>query len=156
MLFRSGSSWGDTFGGPYDEWFVGGRFEIPLTNQARRSKLERAILEREQRLASRKLREITIRREIFDALDQLQQNWQRILAARQNVLVAGINYEAELVQFREGLRTMTEVLEGLTRLGEARVPQSTTLLQQDDIVHLVVAAGASASDPFAQSTGGHS
>ncbi|MBU6282051.1 TolC family protein, partial [bacterium] len=116
-----GSSWNDTFGGPYDEWFVGGRFEIPLTNLARRSKLERAILEREQRLASRKLREVTVRREIFDALDQLQQNWQRILAARQNVLVAGINYEAELVQFREGLRTMTEVLEALTRLGEAQV-----------------------------------
>ena len=116
-----GSSWGDTFGGPYDEWFVGGRLEIPLTNQARRSKLERAIQERQQRLASRVLRELTVRREIFDALDQLQQNWQRILAARQNVAVAGINYDAELTQFREGLRTMTEVLEGLTRLGEAQI-----------------------------------
>lgn len=116
-----GSSWNDTFGGPYEEWYVGARFEVPLTNQARRSKLERAIQERQQRLASRQLREITVRREILDALDQLQQNWQRILASRQNVAVAGILYDAERRQFDEGLRTMTEVLEALTRLGEAQI-----------------------------------
>jgi hypothetical protein len=42
-------------------------------------------------------------------------------AARQNVLLAGLNYDADLKQFREGLRTMTEVLETLTRLGEAQL-----------------------------------
>jgi outer membrane protein TolC len=39
------------------------------------------------------------------------------------VLIAGLNYEAELKQFNEGLRTMTEVLETLTRLGEAQIKE---------------------------------
>lgn len=43
----------------------------------------------------------------------------------------------------------------LTRLGEARVPLPSTILQQDDIVHLVMLAG-SPDDPFATQTGGHS
>lgn len=64
-----------------------------------------------------------MKKEIYDALDQVDQQWQRILAARQQVLIAGINYEAELKQFNEGLRTMTEVLETLTRLGEAQIKE---------------------------------
>lgn len=45
----------------------------------------------------------------------------------------------------------------VTRLGEARVPQSSFVLQQDDIVHLVLASGAAgaAADPFATEHGGH-
>jgi outer membrane protein TolC len=38
-------------------------------------------------------------------------------------VIAGLNYEAELKQFNEGLRTMTEVLETLTRLGEAQIKE---------------------------------
>ncbi|HSF71878.1 MAG TPA: TolC family protein, partial [Methylotenera sp.] len=67
--------------------------------------------------------ELTVKKEIYDALDQVDQQWQRILAARQQVLIAGINYDAELKQFNEGLRTMTEVLETLTRLGEAQIKE---------------------------------
>ena len=66
---------------------------------------------------------LTVKKEIYDALDYVDQNWQRILAARQQVLIAGINYEAELKQFNEGLRTMTEVLETLSRLGEAQIKE---------------------------------
>jgi len=42
----------------------------------------------------------------------------------------------------------------VTRLGEARVPHGALVLQQDDIVHLVTAAGA-AADPFAADQRGH-
>ncbi len=101
--------------GNYSDWSVGMRVEIPLSNELRKSKLERAVQERLQRLSTQQLRELTVKREIYDALDTTEQNWQRILAARQNVILAGLNYDAELKQFREGLRTMTEVLETLTR-----------------------------------------
>jgi outer membrane protein TolC len=124
-LGRSESSYGGAFdqtiGGDYADWSIGLRMEIPLTNELRRARLDRAVQERQQRLTTKQLRELTVRREIYDVLDQLQQNWQRILATRKNVLLAGVNYDAELIQFREGLRTMTEVLESLTRLGEAQV-----------------------------------
>jgi outer membrane protein len=103
------------------EWGLGLRMEIPVSNEQRESRLRRAISERLQKLTTKELRELTVRREILDAVDQLGLNWNRILAARQNVLIAGKNYDAELKQFKEGMRTMTEVLETLTRLGEAQV-----------------------------------
>ncbi len=124
-LGRDTSSFGGAFdqslGGNYSDWSVGLRMELPLTNELRRARRDRSIQQRLQRLTTLQLRELSVRREIYDALDQMQQNWQRILAARQNVLLAGLNYDAELKQFHEGLRTMTEVLETLTRLGDAQL-----------------------------------
>ena len=52
-----------------------------------------------------------------DALDTTEQNWQRILAERQNVILAVLNYDAELKQFREGLRTMTESFRNIDPFG---------------------------------------
>ncbi len=116
-----GGAFNQTLDGDFSDWSIGMRMEYQLSNELRRSRLERAVQERMQRLSTKQLRELTVRREIYDALDQLSQNWQRILAARQNVVLAGLNYDAELKQFSEGLRTMTEVLETLTRLGEAQL-----------------------------------
>jgi outer membrane protein len=121
------NSMGDTYrgvlNGQFSDWAVGLKFEMPLTNEARKARLENAVQQRLQRLTTSELQELTVKREIFDALDKVDQNWQRIIAARQQVLIAGLNYEAELKQFNEGLRTMTEVLETLTRLGEAQVKE---------------------------------
>jgi outer membrane protein TolC len=118
------------------------RVEIPLSNELRKSKLERAVQERVQRLSTQQLRELTVKREIYDALDTTEQNWQRILAARQNVILAGLNYDAELKQFREGLRTMTEVLETLTRLGDAQLREVRAISDyQVSLIDLAFATG---------------
>jgi outer membrane protein TolC len=145
-LGRSTSSFGGAFdqtiGGDYSDWSVGVRMEMPLTNELRRAQLDRAVQERLQRLTTSQLRELTVRKEIYDALDQVAQNWQRILAARQNVLLAGLNYDAELKQFSEGLRTMTEVLETLTRLGEAQLREVRAIGDyQVSIIDLAFATG---------------
>jgi outer membrane protein len=66
---------------------------------------------------------MNVKKEILDAADVLEQDWQRIIAARRQVLIAGKNYDAELKQFNEGLRSMTEVLETLTKLGEAQIKE---------------------------------
>jgi outer membrane protein len=118
-----GNSYQNIFGQQFSDWSIGLRFEMPMTNEARKARLERAVQQRNQRLATKSLQELTVKKEIYDALDQVDQQWQRILAARQQVLIAGINYDAELKQFNEGLRTMTEVLETLTRLGEAQIKE---------------------------------
>jgi outer membrane protein len=94
--------------------------EIPLGNQAARSRLRAAMLRRVQRLATRDQRRLAIRQEVFDAVDTLEQDWQRILAARQEVKLAGITYEAEKRQFEVGLRTSTDVLEAAARLADAQ------------------------------------
>lgn len=133
---------GQAFSGDFSDWSVGLRMEYPVGNDLRLARLERAVNERLQRLTTRQLRELTVRREIYDALDQLQQNWQRILAARQNVLVAGINYDAELKQFAEGLRTMTEVFETLTSLGNAQIREVRSVTDyQVSLIDLAFATG---------------
>lgn len=126
-LSNTNSSFGQNsrnlLNGEYNDWSIGLKFEMPITNEARKAQLENAVQQRNQRLATKALQTMTVKKEIYDALDYVDQNWQRILAARQQVLIAGINYEAELKQFNEGLRTMTEVLETLTRLGEAQAKE---------------------------------
>ncbi len=118
-----GKSYQSIADGDFNDWAVGFKFEMPLSNEASKAQLARAVQQRGQRLTTKTLQTLTIKKEIYDAVDQVDQNWQRILAARQQVLIAGINYEAELKQFNEGLRTMTEVLETLTRLGEAQIKE---------------------------------
>lgn len=118
-----GNSYRNVLNGDFNDWSIGLRFEMPFTNEARKAQLENAVQQRNQRLATKTLQTLTVKKEIHDALDYVDQNWQRILAARQQVLIAGLNYEAELKQFNEGLRTMTEVLETLTRLGEAQIKE---------------------------------
>ena len=145
-LGRDTSSFGGAFdqaiSGNYSDWSVGVRMEMPLSNELRRAQLDRAVQERLQRLTTQQLRELSVRREIYDALDQVDQNWQRILASRQNVLLAGLNYDAELKQFREGLRTMTEVLETLTHLGEAQLREVRAIGDyQVSLIDLAFATG---------------
>lgn len=120
---RLGNIGQDLLNGQYNDWSIGLKFEMPVSNEARKAKLDKAIAQRMQRLTNKTLQTLTVKREIHDALDKVEQNWQRILAARQQVMIAGYNYEAELKQFNEGLRTMTEVLETLTRLGEAQIKE---------------------------------
>ena len=109
--------------GNFSQWYVGFRFEMPVTNEARLARLNQAITQRMQRLSTNTLQTMAVRKEILDALDLQNQHWTRILTARQQVIIAGINYDAELKQFKEGLRTMTEVLEMLTRLGEVQLKE---------------------------------
>ncbi len=118
-----GNSYNNILNGDFNDWSIGFKFELPISNEANKARLAKAIQQRTQRLTTKTLQALTIKKEIYDAVDQVEQNWQRILAARQQVLIAGINYEAELKQFNEGLRTMTEVLETLTRLGEAQIKE---------------------------------
>ncbi len=137
-----GSVYEDAASNRYNDWSVGLKFEMPLTNALRKSQLERAVQQRIQRLTTKRLREMSVQREIYDALDQVEQNWQRILAARQNVILSGLNYEAELKQFKEGLRTMTEVLEMLSKLGEAQVREVNAVADyQIALIDLAYATG---------------
>ena len=118
-----GNSYQNMLNGKFNDWSIGVSFEMPFTNEANKARLENAVQQRNKRLATKQLQTLTVKKEIYDALDQVENNWQRILAARQQVVIAGLNYDAELKQFNEGLRTMTEVLETLTRLGEAQIKE---------------------------------
>ncbi len=121
---------------------IGIKGEIPVTNEARKSLLRRALLNRTQRLATRAARELAIRQEVLDSLDLLNQNWQRILAARQAAIASGLNYEAERKQFDQGTRTMREVFEALSQLGDAQAREAGAIVAyQASLVDLAFATG---------------
>jgi outer membrane protein len=118
------SSWGganrqirdSTFTG----WTVGLNAEIPIGNEAAKNRVSRAILVRLQRMATKDQRRQVILQEVYDAVDLLNQEWQRILAARQAAILAGRTYEAERRQFEVGIRTSTDVLDAAARLADAQ------------------------------------
>lgn len=116
--------------------------EVPLGNQAARSRLRESLLTRLQTLATREAREQAIRLEVYNAADRLRSNWQRIQAARQRVVLAARVVELETRQFDLGLRTSTDVLDAQTRLANARTDEIAALVDyQVAQVDLAFASG---------------
>lgn len=141
---------GNSFGKAYDQirdmrfadMSAGMRVEIPLGNQAAKSRVRQAILQRVQRLATKDLRRQAIRKEVYDALDLLQQNWQRILAARQEMASAARTYQAERRQFEIGIRTSTDVLYAAEQLASAQLREIWALVDyQSAQVDIAYATG---------------
>ena len=126
-----GGTVNDSFGtlrdNRFEDWSVGATFETPLGNEAAESRVHRAVLTRLQRLATRAAREQSIREEVLNAVDALDASWLRILAARQNVILAARTLEAERNQFRVGARTSTEVLDAATALANAQAEEIRAL-----------------------------
>ena len=52
---------------------------MPIGNQAALSRLRRALLRRLQTLATRDQRDVQIRQEVYNAVDQLEATWQRVV-----------------------------------------------------------------------------
>ncbi|MCB9848886.1 MAG: TolC family protein [Phycisphaeraceae bacterium] len=120
-------SLGVTRDAEFDDWLVGLRAEVPIGNDAARSRVRRAILQRLQRLSSKESREQSIEQEVLDAIDTIESGWQRILAARLSSIAAGRTLEAEQRQFEVGRRTSTDVLDAATRLAQAQSAEIAAL-----------------------------
>lgn len=145
-LQGTGSEASNAYGnlGNDDSFDVGLRAEIPLGNDVLESRVNAAILQRVQRLATREARRLAIRTEVFDALDNLAQSWQRILAARLEALLAARALVAEERQFDVGLRTIVEVLDANARLADAQSREVAALASyQIALVDIAFATGTS-------------
>jgi outer membrane protein len=111
----------------FEDWSLGLTAEIPLGNEAARSQIREAILRRIQRLATREARSLAIRQEVLDAVDNIEQNWQRILAARQSVILNTRLLQAEQRQFDVGASTSTDVLDAATSLAQSQLDELRAL-----------------------------
>jgi outer membrane protein TolC len=111
----------------FQDNMVGLQLQVPLGNEAARSRLRQAMLRRLQELATKEQRQAQIRQEVLNAADQLEANWQRILAARQRVILSRRLLDVEIRQFEQGLRTSTEVLNAQTDLANARLSEISAL-----------------------------
>lgn len=111
----------------FEDWSIGGTFSMPIGNEAARSRHRRALLTRMQRLSTREARTQSIRREVYDAVDNIRQAWRRILAARQSVILNTRTFEAEERQFDAEQRTSTDVLIAAANLAEAQFAEARAL-----------------------------
>ncbi|MCC6683303.1 MAG: TolC family protein [Phycisphaeraceae bacterium] len=122
---------GRTYGNSFDmlsdrdfaDYRLGLRVEVPLGNEAARSRVRRAILHRMQTLSSVEQRKALIEEEVLNAADQLASSWQQILAARQSAILAHRTFMAEQRQFEQGLRTSTDVLDAQARYSDAQAAE---------------------------------
>lgn len=112
----------------FEDWSIGLRGEIPMGNEQREAAVRRALLTRLQRLGSRDAREQSIRREVLDAIDQIESGWQRIMAARQSVILNTRAYQAEERQFGVGGSTSTNVLDAAARLAQAQLAEVSAVV----------------------------
>lgn len=126
----------------FESWSVGVSGEIPLGNEAAKSRVNQAILGRLQRLATRDARDLAIRQEVLASVDSVEAAWQRIMAARQSAIAAGRALQAEQRQFDVGDRTSTDVLNAATQLADAQRSEIRALADyQISLVDLAFATG---------------
>jgi outer membrane protein TolC len=102
---------------------------VPLGNEAAKNRLLEAQYRKRQRLLTKENRRIQIEVEVLGAIEQLEANWQSILAARQNAILAGRVYEAEKRQFQAGLRTATDVLDAQAKFANAQSAEIKSLTE---------------------------
>ncbi len=126
----------------FEDHRLGLQMVIPLGNEQAKRRVQAAFLQRRQRLATRESRADLIELEVLNAVDQIEANWQRILAARQSSILDGRLYEAEKRQFELGLRTTTDVLEAQTNYANAQSAEIAALTEyQIALVDLAYATG---------------
>ena len=113
----------------FEDWSLGLSAEIPFSNEQARSRLAQSILTRIQRLNTRDARELSIRQEVLNAADVLNEGWQRILAARQSVILNTRALAAEQRAFDVGRSTSTDVLDASSRLAEAQLTEIRALTE---------------------------
>jgi outer membrane protein TolC len=107
----------------FEDWELGIRAEVPIGNEAAKSRVRRAVLTRLQRLATREARRAAITQEVLNAVDTINAGWQRIMAARQSVLLNQRALEAEQRAFSVGQSTSTDVLDAATRLADSQLAE---------------------------------
>ncbi len=126
----------------FEDHRVGLQLLVPLGNEAGKSQLRQALYQRRQRLASRDSREALIELEVLNAIDQLEANWQRVLASRQSTILDSRLFEAEKRQFELGLGTSTDVLQAQATFAESQRAEILALAEyQIALVDLAYASG---------------
>ncbi len=126
----------------FEDWSVGVNASFPIGNEVAHARVRSAILQRVQRLNTRSARAQLIRQEVFDALDEVEAGWQRIMAARQSVILNQRSLEAEQRQFDVGTTTTTDVLDASAALALARLTEIQAIVDyQIAQVNLAAATG---------------
>ena len=141
-----GSTRGDSYDMLYNNKFhdnaVSLQVSIPIGNDAEKSRLRQAGYQRTQRLTNRDSEKAQIKSEVLKQIDQLEADWQRILACRQTTVYTDQQYQAEKRRYELGMQTSTDVLNAQTALAESQTSEISALTDyQIALVDLAYATG---------------
>jgi outer membrane protein TolC len=126
----------------FEDHQLGFQLFVPLGNEAAKSQMQQALYLRRQRLASRDSREALIELEVLNAIDQVEANWQRVLASRQRAILDGRLFAAEQRQFELGLLISTDVLQAQANFADAQSAEILALAEyQIALIDLAFATG---------------
>ncbi len=126
----------------FESWQLGLTGSVPIGNEGAKARLNRAVLQRLQRLSTKEARRLAIHQEVFNAVDQVRANWQRILASRQAAIAAARAFEAEQNQFNAGASTSQDVLDQASRLADAQTSEIRAIAEyQIALVDVAFATG---------------
>ena len=121
---------------------VGLDLSYPLGNRVQEAGLQEAVLRKTQTLATRARLELAIRQDVNNAMDAIEQNWQRVLSNRKAAILSAEAYESDKIEFQYGNVTTIDVLVSLTSLTDARSAEIQSLTDfQRSLVDLAIASG---------------
>ncbi len=132
----------DSTGNFYD-WTAGLTADIPLAgNQSARAARRQAEFARLRTAISQERQRVVITQDVLDAVDQFEQNWQRIVNGHRSVAAAQDAFNAESRLFELRQRTSDLVLQSAANLAVAQTELIRAIVDyQISIVDLAVATG---------------
>jgi outer membrane protein len=123
---------------------VGVALEVPLSgNVTAQAQLRAVELQMMQTRLQQEQVSVQVTQEVYDAIDRVEQDWQRIVATREAEFAAERAYNGQVRLQQAGRQTVTDVLVALQNFGDSKA-QAVQAITDYQIakVDLAVAAGA--------------
>lgn len=122
---------------------LGLNLTAPIGNKAAKSQLRQEILRRQQQLVSQEQLKISIKREVLAAVDQMEANWNRVIAGRRSAILAERTLAASQRQYDLGRLILTELLNAQTRYADALFTEMSALVEyQISQLNLALSVGS--------------
>jgi outer membrane protein TolC len=128
----------------FGDRLVGVELQVPLSgNVSAHARLRAAQLRMMQTRLQQNQVAVQIREEVLNAIDRVEQNWERVVATRQAAFISERAYNGQVRLQDAGRQTVTDVLVALQNLGDAKsqAVQAVTDYQTSK-VDLALATGA--------------
>jgi outer membrane protein len=122
---------------------LGLNLTVPLGNKAAKSQLRQEILRRQQQLVSQEQLKISIKRDVLGAVDQMEANWNRVIASRRSTILSERSLSASQRQYDLGRLILNELLDAQTRYANALSSEMSALVEyQISQLNLALSVGA--------------
>ena len=131
------------FDGTYPPgWSVGLDLSMPIGNREAEGEYQSAVISRLQTLSKQRELTLQIAQNVYDAVDQLELTWARLLAYRRAQSDAEKNLDASRLLFKSGGSNSMDVALAIEDLGDARLSMlDSEITYQIAMINLATATG---------------